>query len=216
MGSRDGGTTSPALLNRLVDWRDDAAWREFVERYRPVLEDWCRQLRLDEETADELCQRIWIDLARRMSSFQYDPSRKFRGWLRRLCHSRAVDLLRERRAHPVHFLADEPPGASRQFVDAVDADEENEAVSRCPTLLRLGQQVHDSVKCQVESQTWQAFWSIAVDGSTVRETADFLKMSYAAVFAAHKRVVSRLRAEGARVLIERTNSGFDVRRDDGL
>ena len=216
MGMRDGGTTSPALLNRLVDWRDDAAWREFVERYRPLIQVWCRRMRLDADTTEELCQRIWINLAHRMSSFQYDPSRKFRGWLRRLCHSRAVDLLRERQAHPVCFLADELPGASRQFADAVDADEENEAVSRCPALLRLGKQVHDSVKCQVEPQTWHAFWSIAIDGRTIRETADVLKMSYAAAFAAHKRVVLRLRSEGTRVLLERMNSEFDVGKDDGL
>jgi hypothetical protein len=65
MGLRDGGTTSPALLNRLVDWRDDAAWREFVERYRPLIQVWCRRMRLDADTTEELCQRIWINLAHR-------------------------------------------------------------------------------------------------------------------------------------------------------
>jgi RNA polymerase sigma factor (sigma-70 family) len=165
------------------------------------------------DTTEELCQRIWINLAHCMSSFQYDPSRKFRGWLRRLCHSRAVDLFRERRAHAVRFLVDEPSHAARQFAKAGD---DHETASRCPELLRLGKQVHDSVKCQVEPQTWNAFWSIAVEGHTIRETADILKMSYAAAFAAHKRVVSRLRAEGRRVLLERMDSGIvDGGHDDG-
>lgn len=204
MGITDGGTTSPALLNRLVDWRDDAAWREFVERYRPLVEGWCRQMRLDSETADELCQRIWIDLARRISSFQYDPSRKFRGWLRRLCHSRAVDLLRERQTHRLEPLTDEPAVPSRQ--NAGETDEDDERAAGRPALLQLGEQVHEAVKCQVEPRTWDAFWSIAVDGQTVRETAEALKMSYAAAFAAHKRVAGRLRAEGCRLLLDGAKS----------
>src|ERR1700734_587335 len=182
MGLRDGGTTSPALLKRLVDWRDDAAWREIFEQYRPLIQVWCRRMRLDADTTEELCQRIWIKLAHRMSSFQYDPSRKFRGWLRRVCHSRAVELFRERRADPIRLLADEPLNTSGQFVEAgaVDEDEDREPASRRPELLRLGARVHDSVKCRGEPQTWEAFWSVAVEGRTIRETADILKMSYAA------------------------------------
>jgi RNA polymerase sigma factor (sigma-70 family) len=214
MGSNSGGTTSPALLNRLVDWRDDAAWREFVAQYRPLLEDWCRQMHLDAETADELCQRVWIDLARRIPSFQYDPSRKFRGWLRRLCHSRAVDLLRERRADPLRAI-DESQHAERWRAISADGEDVDPEARRTPTLLKLGQEVHDAVKCHVEPQTWQAFWSIAIDGRTVRETADALKMSYAAAFAAHKRVVSRLRAEGRRLLLGRLSSGLGVDKSGG-
>jgi RNA polymerase sigma factor (sigma-70 family) len=209
MRQRDGGTTSPVLLNRLVDWRDDAAWREFVERYRPLIEGWCRRMRLDADTSDELCQRIWINLARRMSNFQYDPSRKFRAWLRCLCYSRAVDLLRERRARSIRALADEPSSALRLLSHEVDGDTEDEAATGLPAMLRLGQRVHDLVKSQVGNRTWQAFWLIAVDGLTVRQTADALNMSYAATFAAHKRVAQRLRDEGSRVLQERKKFGVD-------
>jgi RNA polymerase sigma-70 factor (ECF subfamily) len=209
----DGGTTSPALLNRLGDWRDDAAWSEFVDRYRPLVELWCRRMRLDSETSDELCQRIWIDLAHRMSSFQYDPSRRFRGWLRRLYYSRAVDLLRERQAHPVRSL-DEEPTDPFSVAAAGDFDDEGESAARLPVLLRLGTQVHDTVKRQVEPQTWTAFWSIAVEGRSIRETADLLRMTYAAAFAAHKRVVARLKAEGAHVLRQTGRSALAARRDE--
>ena len=62
----------------------------------------------------------------------------------------------------------------------------------------------------VEPRTWQAFWRIAVDGCSVRETADDLRMSYAAVFAAHKRVRRMLRAEGKRRLAQRYPQGGDA------
>jgi RNA polymerase sigma factor (sigma-70 family) len=207
----DGGTTSPALLNRLVDWRDDAAWTEFVDRYRPLIELWCRRMGLDPDTADELCQRIWIDLARRMSSFQYDPSRRFRGWLRKLCYSRAVDLLRERQAHAVRSLEDEPTDPF-SVARAGDLDGEPEPATEQVALLRLGTQVHEAVQRQVEPQTWTAFWSIAVEGCSIRETADLLQMTYAAAFAAHKRVVARLKAEGDQALRRSVSSAGTARR----
>ena len=83
------------------------------------------------------------------------------------------------------------------------ARNDEEAESRRSLLLRQAEQVQHAVKQRVEPQTWQAFWRIAVDGRSVRETADDMGMSYAAVFAAHKRVGRMLRAEGKRRLAQR-------------
>ena len=94
---RSGGTTSPALLDRLRDVGDHPAWVEFVERYEPMMRRWCRYYGLDDQAADELCLRTWERLWPRMRTFQYDPSRRFRSWLRRFFHSRAMDLLGEAR-----------------------------------------------------------------------------------------------------------------------
>ena len=105
----DAGTTNPTLLNRLGDWRDHEAWVDFVTRYDPVIRLSCRRYRLDAETTEELCQRVWIDLARRMRTFRYDPGKTFRGWLRRLCQSRAIDLLRKKKADAVR-VAGGPAG----------------------------------------------------------------------------------------------------------
>ena len=103
----DAGTTNPTLLNRLCDWRDHEAWVDFVTRYDPVIRLSCRRYRLSAENADELSQRVWIDLARRMRTFRYDPGKTFRGWLRRLCQSRATDLLRKKNADDVLLIKNE-------------------------------------------------------------------------------------------------------------
>ena len=108
MMRQNAGTTNPTLLNRLCDWRDHEAWVDFVTRYDPLIRLACRQYRLSAENADELCQRVWIDLARRMRTFRYDPGKTFRGWLRRLCQSRAIDLLRKQNADAVLSLEDQP------------------------------------------------------------------------------------------------------------
>ncbi len=109
----DAGETNPTLLDRVRDWRNHRAWAEFHDRYDPLLHRWCSRFSFDADTADELCQRIWVELMARMRSFRYDPSRGFRRWLWRLFHSRAIDLLRSRRVmqwHSYEGLPFDPPG----------------------------------------------------------------------------------------------------------
>jgi RNA polymerase sigma factor (sigma-70 family) len=216
MKRKDGGTTSPLLLKRVADWADHRAWCDFFRTYDPLIRSWCRGCSLDDGTLEDLCQQIWIELANRMRTYQYDPGRTFRGWLRKFCHSRAVDLLRRRRTEFVGFLADQPADALELLlaVDPTGSEEDEELESRCSLLLRQADQVQHAVELGVEPRTWQAFWRIAVDGCSVRETADDIGMSYAAVFAAHKRVGRMLRAEGRRRLAQRYPEGGDAISSD--
>ena len=82
MNSDESTRTSPTLLGRTADWRDHAAWQAFVARYDPLIRSWCREYRFDDELASDVSQLFWIELADKMRSFRYDPSRRFRGWLR--------------------------------------------------------------------------------------------------------------------------------------
>lgn len=194
----DAGTTNPTLLNRLCDWRDHEAWADFVTRYDPVIRFSCRRYGFDAETTDDLCQRVWIDLARRMLAFRYDPKGTFRGWLRLLCHSRAIDLKRKQKADPLISLDDQ----NETSWQGVDDDDDESAESDRPLLLQLAGEVQDAVRRRIGDRTWQVFWSIAVEGKSVRETADVTGMTYFATFAAQKRVGRMLRDEGRRLLNE--------------
>jgi RNA polymerase sigma-70 factor (ECF subfamily) len=201
MVSYNAGTTNPTLLNRLGDWRDHEAWVDFVTRYDPVIRLSSRRYRLDAESTEELCQRVWIDLARLMRTFRYDPGKTFRGWLRRLCQSRAIDLLRKQKANAVEWLEDQPAGSFLEDAfSGIEVDES--AASERPVLLRQAQEVQNAVRQRVSDRTWQVFWNIAVEGQSVRETAAAAGISYYAAFAAEKRVGRMLREEGQRLLAE--------------
>lgn len=198
----DAGTTSPTLLNRLGDWRDHEAWVDFVTRYDPVIRSTSSRYRLDAETTEELCQRVWIDLARRMRSFRYDPGLTFRGWLRRLCQSRAIDLLRKKKADAAR--TPEVRATASLWQNAAECfDAEEGAESERPLLLQLAEDVQDGVRQRVEERTWHVFWRIAVLGQSVREASEALGISYCAAFTANKRVGRMLREEGRRLLAER-------------
>jgi RNA polymerase sigma-70 factor (ECF subfamily) len=201
MLAHDAGTTNPTLLDRLGDWRDREAWVDFVTRYDPVIRLSSRRYRLDAESTDELCQRVWIDVARRMRTYRYDPGKTFRGWLRRLCQSRAIDLLRKRKAHAVASL-DETPDWSL-FEDAsIGIEVEEVTASERSVLLRRAEEVQATVRRRVSERTWQVFWDIAIEGKSVRETAEAAGISYYAAFAAEKRVGLMLREEGQRLLAQ--------------
>ena len=81
-------STSPELLRQIVLLSANSAWNEFFHRYEGFIRAHFSIYGLDPDTRDELCQRVWVELVRRMPAYQYDPGRSFRGWLRRLCRHR--------------------------------------------------------------------------------------------------------------------------------
>jgi RNA polymerase sigma-70 factor (ECF subfamily) len=195
-------------LSKVANWEDHPAWVRFRETYDPRLRRWCCSYGLDEDAIDEICQRIWIELAERMRTFEYDSSRSFRGWLRRLCESRVLNFLRKQRACPLFSLDDrdaEPAARGRGTVgEPAEIDEgEGEAEgSSDPTrlfLLSTGEKVQSAVRARVKPHNWEAFWLVAICDWSVERTARALGMTKAAVYAARKRVAGMLREEGRRV-----------------
>jgi RNA polymerase sigma-70 factor (ECF subfamily) len=195
----DAGTTNPTLLNRLGDWRDREAWVAFVTRFDPVIRSSSRRYRLDADSTEELCQRVWIDLARRMRTYRYDPGKTFRGWLCRLCQSRAIDLLRKKKADAVELLDETPDGSPFEGA-SIGIEVEESTASERPVLLRQAEEVQETVRRRVSERTWQVFWDIAIEGKSVRETAEAAGISYYAAFAAERRVGLMLCEEGQRLL----------------
>src|SRR5262249_56151209 len=74
--------TRASLLVRLRDPRDGAAWREFVERYGPVVYGYVRKQGLQDADAADLCQDVLAAVAGAVGRLNYDPNRgSFRNWL---------------------------------------------------------------------------------------------------------------------------------------
>ncbi len=167
------GSTSPTLLGEVANWDNHPAWVRFRSRYDPLLRLWCANLGLDSDSVDEVCQRIWIELAGRMLTFRYDPNGGFRRWLRTLCVSRALDFMRQRKAAGLLSLddRDEETGA-HAYGDAIETDDIGEADD--PSRLLLfdeAEKVQAAVRANVKPQSWDAFWLVAVCDWKVAETA---------------------------------------------
>jgi RNA polymerase sigma-70 factor (ECF subfamily) len=192
-----GDTTDPLLLERLGDWGDQDAWREFVRRYEPVIRGHCAAYRFPADVMDDLCQKAWIELARRMKSYRYDPSMGFRRWLRKLCRWRAIEVYRKRLGGTCSQGGNFEP-AFELLSREDDGDDEGPETGR-PELLSVAERVQEAVRKRVDERTWRVFWSIAVEDVSIPDAAAAHGQSYAAAFAAQKRVRRMLREEGRRL-----------------
>jgi RNA polymerase sigma factor (sigma-70 family) len=203
----DADRTSSTLLNQVRDWHDEPAWSAFFDRYDPMLRSWCGRDGLVGDAADELCQRIWIELMARMRSFRYDPSRGFRKWLRRLFRSRAVDAARRRLRTRVTSLEEVSLEEALLVLPSrapgdVEADEDRECA--WASLLQLAHLVQESVRSRVDAATWRAFEMIAIDDRPVGEVARELGKKYTAVYNGYRRVDKMLHQEGERCFAQRS------------
>src|SRR5580704_3619213 len=76
MDDTGSSRTSPTLLGRLRQQpSDQAAWDQFVERYGRLILAWCRQARLQDADIEDITQIVLIQLADKMRTFAYDPSK---------------------------------------------------------------------------------------------------------------------------------------------
>src|SRR5262245_44809599 len=90
--------TSASLLGRLRQGSaDQTAWSEFVKRYAPQLYRWCKRWNLQDEDAQDVAQTVLVKLAEKMRTFEYDPSRRFRAYLKTLVHYALCDFLEARK-----------------------------------------------------------------------------------------------------------------------
>ncbi len=200
---KDGERTSPTLLDQVRDWTDHPAWCAFFDRYNPLLRLWCRRSGLGGDVADEVCQRVWIDLMARIKHFRYEPSRGFRGWLWRLYQSRTIDVLRKQSKTQLASL--EPVRPEEWEPVSLDHEPEGAGMDEGPdgvaaVLLEQAHEAQAVVRARVDPDTWLAYRMIAIDDLPVREVAQALGKKYAAVYNGYKRVDQMLRHEGRKRL----------------
>src|SRR5712691_11419520 len=93
--------TRASLLVRLRDPCDEAAWREFVELYVPLVYGYARKQGLQDADAADLSQEVLGAVAGAVGRLDYDPERgAFRNWLftvlrRKLSDWRSADKNRQ-------------------------------------------------------------------------------------------------------------------------
>jgi RNA polymerase sigma factor (sigma-70 family) len=183
--------TSLTLLERLQkDPASASAWDAFVRRYRPRIYGWCQTWGLQGADADDVTQQVLAKLTGAMRSFHYDPSRRFRAWLKTVTRHAWSDWVAGRRRdagsgdsgvlemlHTVEARAD----LEQRLEEAFDRELLETAMHR--------------VRQRVEARTWEAFRLTALDGLPGAEAAAQLGMPVAHVFVAKHRVQKMLHAE---------------------
>ena len=90
---RPDADTSLTLMMRLQQAPADLhAWDEFVRRYQPMIRDWCLRWGARPVDAEDVAQDVLLKLLAAMKTFQYDPGRSFRAWLKTVTRNAWNDL----------------------------------------------------------------------------------------------------------------------------
>ena len=183
--------TSTTLLIRLQKTPpDQAAWTEFVERYGHLINGWCRQWGLQAADAEDVAQTVLMKLIRAIQFLNYDPSQKFRGWLKTVTHHVWRDLAAARRQAAAG--GDVANGDSLQMLPARDDLAGRLEAAYEQELLDLALA---RVRLRVESQTWDAFRLTAFDKLSGAEVATRLGIRVTSVYKAKSNVQKLLKAE---------------------
>ncbi len=194
--ARGADKTSESLLVR-IGARDEEAWTQFVELYEPLVRLWCRGLGVREADVPDVTQEVFGTVARSIETFHYDrKGDTFRGWLRTITRSRALDAFRKNKRNAsavggsdvLNFMLALP--AEPSDTGTSDEDDRRMLVRRAVELI-LG---------KFEEKTRQAFLRVVIGGEHPAVVAEDLGMTDNAVYLATSRIKRKIRQELAELI----------------
>jgi RNA polymerase sigma-70 factor (ECF subfamily) len=190
------GQTRLSLLSRLRrDPEDPSAWDEFVGRYGPKIDGWCRRWGLQDADAQDVAQIVLVRLAAKMRGFVYDPARSFRAWLKTLTRHAWSDFVSDRQ----RAVAGSGDTGMFEILHTIEARDDLERHLEEAFDLELLQLATANVRERLAPHTWEAFHLTAVEGLSGAEAASRLGMPVASVFKAKSNVQKMLQQEIARL-----------------
>jgi RNA polymerase sigma-70 factor (ECF subfamily) len=183
-------------LNVLVSaGRGDLA--EFAQIYVPFVYRIARTMASDEHIASDVAQAALLDLVKQMPHFRYDPTKRFRNFVRRIVHRRRLDFFRKRREDSLESVARRRGVRPEEVVELAGESEEQRLADDLLDLDRRRARLAaalDEVRGRVRPSTYQAFQLVVMEGQSVERAARILGQTRNQVAQNKHRVVRRLRS----------------------
>ncbi|MCG3125658.1 MAG: hypothetical protein CHACPFDD_00483 [Phycisphaerae bacterium] len=176
--------TRKSLLVRVRDPSDEAAWREFSDQYRELLERYCRARGLQAADVDDVCQLAFVNLLRSLRAFEYDPARgRFRHFLGRIVRNAIhTHFSRPGRAHPA---------LDTTILAAIPDEPEQDASWEQEWMDQHYRRAMRAVRESFDARSVEVFDAL-LSGSTVEAVAAARGMSDQAVYKIKQRIRDRL------------------------
>jgi RNA polymerase sigma factor (sigma-70 family) len=209
----DRSVHTRSSLLRGMQSGDEDRWREFYERYAPVVRGFAIKAGLTETEADEVVQETCIGVARNICEFRYDPKVcRFKSWLLNLACWRVKNQLtkRQRWDERVHKAPDCPsPGNGRPALGFSDDSDRTASIERVPDPAppvlealwdeqwgaRLLEAALEKVRARFSPTQFQIFDLNALKEWPAQEVARSLGVSLANVYLTKHRVSVVLKKE---------------------
>jgi RNA polymerase sigma-70 factor, ECF subfamily len=167
----------------------ELAWRQFYERYAPVVQSYARRKGASDQQAEEVVQNVICGFFEASPRFVYDPARgRFRGYLK-TCVGRTMGRMRHESSRSGPIPVDELEVADAR----ADDDELWEQAWRQQILRRAVEITREHYARRGKLQTFLAFEHNVLLGASAPETAQKLGINVASVHTAKLRVTEKLK-----------------------
>ena len=184
--------TRPSLLVRLRDLKDQAAWREFVDLYCPLVYKFARKRGLQNSDAADLTQIVLQAVSGAIKRLDYDPRKgTFRGWLFTITRNKIFNFFTARKIRP----QGSGDTTTNRLLDAQPGEAGGDDAWELEYQRRLAALAMDRIKSEFQDKTWQAFWLTAVEGQSATDVGRRVGLSPGAIYVAKSRVLARLKDE---------------------
>lgn len=181
---------STALLQALRQEDNSAAWRQFCDRYEPLLLAFTRRAGLGEEDARDVVQETLAAFVQGFRAGRYDPDRgRLRSWLQGIAFNKIREA-RRRFARPEVQVVD--PGDGTRFMNRVPDDEELTDLFEQEWERAVLAECLREVRRHFDPQTLRAFKLYVLESRPAEDVARELGISRNAVYVGKSRVMAHL------------------------
>lgn len=189
-GETNGRDTRASLLLRLKGGGEpgevEKAWEEFHEQYAKSIFRWCCSIGVPRRDVPDLTQDVMLKLLQELKQFQYDPQRRFRGWLKTITQRLAIDFLRK---HRRLVLSDGSSFGDLFTTETVQAKFEQMLLLEEAKSLVLAE-LHGT---EFGRRNWEIFLATTELGEPAAAVARRLGVKVQLVYVEKNRVLNRLR-----------------------
>ena len=187
--------TRHSLIVRLKDERNEPAWTDFALVYEPFLYRMAERQGVPARDVPDVVQQVLLAVAKSVDGWKNDgKDGSFRRWLSTVCRNVVIKFMtRERRQSSGR--------GGTQFVDLMNnvVDEpDQDQVQRYEHELIVW--AAEQVKDEFIATSWSAFWATVIEGQSVTDVADELKISPGSIYMSRSRIMARIKAKVAEVM----------------
>ncbi len=180
-------STSESLLIRLKSDSHSEAWARFVELYPPLIFYWGRKVGLQSNDASDLVQDVLTIVYQKLPSWNYDPKRTFRGWLRTVTLNRHRELGRKKKIDTTN--------PSPSFLGKLPDDETAQSTWDVNYARQLVATAMEMMKPDFAPKTWAALKVLITSGRPAADISRESGVSVWTLYSAKNRLMARLRTE---------------------
>lgn len=190
--------TRLSLIERLVDWNDQARWQEFFDTYWRLIYNVARKSGLTDSEAQEVVQETVITIAKSIGKYDRQAG-SFKGWLLNTARWRIADQFRKRDPAELKPLVRPDAGRDTATIERVAGVDgrQMETVWDHEWERNLFQGALERVKKRVAPRQFQIFECCVIKRWSAARVAETLRVNVAQVYLAKHRVSALMKKEVA-------------------